>query len=67
VATGSAPVGERLVSEGDKDVEIFGKSMEQVAGHPHVITHGDTEAGANLEFHWPGITIVLMTEILTQA
>ena len=50
VGTGAVPVTlERLGVEGDLDAPLLGDTHEEVAGHPEVVTHGDTLARANLE------------------
>ena len=35
--------------EGDLDTPLFGKTDEEVAGHPEMITHLNTQARSNLE------------------
>jgi hypothetical protein len=51
VAPGTVPVtGERLGVERDFDTPFFGNADEKEAGHPEMVTHGDTLARADLEF-----------------
>lgn len=51
VKTGTIPVTwDWLGVEGDLDTEFFGDTVEEVAGHPEVVTHLDTDAWTNLEF-----------------
>jgi len=50
VATSAVPVSlEGLWVEGDLDAPLLGHTDEEVAGHPEVVTHGDTFTGADLE------------------
>jgi len=49
VETGTVPLtldGLRL--EGDADTELFGNTVEEETGHPEVVTHLNSGAGANL-------------------
>lgn len=50
VAASTVPVtGERLGVEGHLDTPLLGDTDEEVAGHPEVVTHGDTLARTDLE------------------
>jgi len=51
VAPSTVPVAllEWLGMEGYLDTPLFGYTDEEEAGHPQVVTHRDTLAGANLE------------------
>lgn len=50
VAASAVPVtGKRLGVEGDLDAPLFGDALKEVAGHPEVVTHGDTLTRADLE------------------
>jgi hypothetical protein len=50
VASSTVPVtSQRLGVEGDLDTPLLGKTDEEVAGHPEVVTHLDTLARSNLE------------------
>lgn len=49
VETGTVPVaGDGLGVEGDLDTKLFGDTVEEEAGHPKVVAHLDTLAGADL-------------------
>jgi hypothetical protein len=50
VASSTVPVtGQGLGMERDLDTPLLGKTDEEVAGHPEMVTHLDTQARANLE------------------
>ena len=51
VATSTVPVTlERLGVEGNFDTPLLRNANKEVAGHPEVVTHGDTLTRADLEF-----------------
>ena len=51
VAAGTIPVTlEGLGVEGNLDIPLLGNTDKEVAGHPEVVTHGDTLARSDLEF-----------------
>lgn len=50
MAASTIPVTlEWLGVEGDLDAPLLGNTDKEVAGHPEVVTHGDTLTGTNLE------------------
>jgi len=50
VASGAIPLaGQGFGVERDLDIPLLGKTDEEVAGHPEVVTHLNTHARANLE------------------
>jgi len=73
VAPSTVPVtGQGLGVEGDLDTPLLGKTDEEVAGHPEMVTHLNTQARANLELplgrHDLGIdTADLDTSVQTDA
>lgn len=51
VAASTVPVAFKgLGMEGDLDAPLFRNANKKIAGHPKVITHGNTLAGTDLEF-----------------
>jgi len=51
VETGTVPVTwDWFGMEGDLDTEFFGDTVEEIAGHPEMVTHLDTDAWTDLEF-----------------
>ena len=73
VAPSTVPVtGQGLGVERDLDTPLLGKTDEEVAGHPEMVTHLNTQARANLELplgrHDLGIdTADLDTSVQTNA
>jgi len=51
VESGAVPVAwDGLWMEGDFDAEFFCDTVEEVTGHPEVVTHFDANTGSDLEF-----------------
>lgn len=51
VETRTVPVtGDWLGVEGDLDTEFFGDTVEEVTGHPEMVTHLDADTWTDLEF-----------------
>ena len=48
MAARAIPVVKELGSEGDVDVEVLSDALEDVAGHPEVVTDGNAFDGADL-------------------
>ena len=51
--------------EGYIDTEIFGHSVEDVTGHPQIVTHRDTTARSNLEFPLQINQVTLLPALIT--
>lgn len=55
VETSTVPVARnRLGVDGDLGAELLGNAVQKESGKPEVVTHLDTEAGADLELPLSG-------------